>query len=275
MTYETLVPISLRKIWEIENPEDYKVHFARHNKIVEPLEVWARSKDEWRGWQEYRPKRDEFNRPRIFALMQFYHETDVWLFGGVFRVVERQPDAYRVELTDELADFQGRLKLWTPYRGRTARTKLEEQYDNFKVLEVLREPYSGTPFPGLSSIDVSFDELETIVKNERTEWKAALQHVGGIYVIADTQTDRLYVGAAYGEGGVWSRWSNYVDTGDGGNVELREVIGDSGLDYCRQHFRLALVETLLETTPDQAIAARETYWKQVLLSRGKRGFNKN
>ncbi len=269
------MPISLRKIWEIENPEDYKVHFARYNGVVEPLEVWARSKEEWRGWQEYRPKRDEFNRPYIFALMQFYHETDAWLFGGVFRVVERQPDAYHVKLTDELADFQGRLKLWTPYRGRTARTNLEEQYDKFEVLEVLREPYSGTPFPGLSSINVSFGELETIVINERPEWKAALQHVGGIYVIADKQTDRLYVGAAYGEGGVWSRWSDYVKTGHGGNVKLREVIGDGGVDYCRQHFQLALVETLLATTPDQAIAARETYWKQVLLSLGKRGFNKN
>ena len=269
------MPIALRDVWGIDDPEDYKVHFARNNGDVEPLEVWARSAEEWRGWQEYRPKRNEFNRERIFALMQFYHETDVWLFGGIFRVVERRPDAYQVELTDELAGFQGRLKLRTSYRGRHTRPRLEAQYDQFEVAEILREPYSGTPFPGLSSINVSFDELETIVKNERSEWKAALEHVSGIYVVADTRLDRLYVGAAYGEGGVWSRWSNYVSSGDAGNVELREVIGGAGLDYCRRHFRLALVETLLAAAPDEAIAARETYWKEVLLSRGTRGLNRN
>lgn len=267
--------IGLHEIWEIGNLEDYKVHFARNNGDVEPLEVWVRSVDEWRGWQEHRPKRNEFNRPRIFALMQFYHEVDVWLFGGIFQVVERQPNAYRVELTDELAGFVGRLKLRTPYRGRYARPKLEEQYNDFEVLELFREPYSGSPFPGLSSIDVSFGELETIVKNERPDWKAALQHVSGIYVIADTRSDRLYVGAAYGDGGVWSRWSDYASSGDGGNVELREVIGGIGLDYCRRYFRLALVEPLLATASGEAIAARETYWKQVLLSRGRRGLNRN
>ena len=73
------MPINLRDIWAIENTEDYKVHFARYNGDAEPLEVWARSPEDWRGWQEYWPGRNDFNRPRIFALMQFYHETDAWL----------------------------------------------------------------------------------------------------------------------------------------------------------------------------------------------------
>ena len=269
------MPIELRDVWAIENPKDYKVHFARNNGDAEPLEVWARSAEDWREWQEYWPGRNDFNRPRIFALMQFYHETDAWLFGGVYRVLERLPDAYRVELTDELAGFIGRLKLGTPYRGRTTRPKLERHYDDFDILEILREPYTGTPFPGLSSIDVSFDELETIVSNERPEWKAPLQHVSGIYAIADTRSDRLYVGAASGDGGVWSRWSEYVSTGDGGNAELREVIGRAGLDYCRRYFRFALVEALLPTAPGEAVTARETYWKQALRTRGKRGLNRN
>ena len=69
------MPIALHDVWGMDNPEDYKVHFARNNGDVEPLKVWARSADEWRGWQEYRPKRNEFNRERIFALMQFYHPS--------------------------------------------------------------------------------------------------------------------------------------------------------------------------------------------------------
>jgi hypothetical protein len=44
----------------------------------------------------------------LFSLIQFYHETDIWLFGGVFRVLRRLADRYEVELTDEGADFGGR-----------------------------------------------------------------------------------------------------------------------------------------------------------------------
>ena len=62
--------IELREIWDIEKPEDYKVHFARWNKIEQPLEVWARNPDEWLEWQEYWPGRNDFNRPRIFSLMR-------------------------------------------------------------------------------------------------------------------------------------------------------------------------------------------------------------
>lgn len=267
--------IELREIWDIENLEEYKVHFARWNKVEQPLEVWARNPDEWLEWQEYWPGRNDFNRPRIFSLMQFYHETDAWLFGGAFRVLERLPDAYRVELTDEGESLIGRLKLGTPYRGRTTRSKLEEQYDDFKVIEILREPYTGTPFPGYGWIDLSFAELETIVRNERPDWKTALENTIGIYAIADTQVERIYVGAAFGDGGVWSRWAAYVSSGDGGNVELGHVIGDQGLPYCRSHFRFTLLETLLQSTPGDVVAAREAHWKQVLRTRGRRGLNRN
>lgn len=122
---------------------------------------------------------------------------------------------------------------------------------------------------------MSFDELETIVGNERPEWKAPLQHVSGIYAIADTPSNRLYVGAAYGDGGVWSRWSVYVSTGHGGNVKLSEVIGPDGLDYCRRNFRFALLEALLPTAPVEEVRAREMYWKQVLRTHGEWGLNRN
>lgn len=78
--------IRLADIWPIASPEHYKLHFARWNGENQPLEVWARDKQEWQGWQEYRPARDDFNRPFIFSLVQFYHEPDIWLFGGVFQL---------------------------------------------------------------------------------------------------------------------------------------------------------------------------------------------
>ncbi len=39
--------ILLRDILPISAPETYKIHFARWNRENEPLEVWARDRDEW------------------------------------------------------------------------------------------------------------------------------------------------------------------------------------------------------------------------------------
>ena len=61
----------------------------------------------------------------------------------------------------------------------------ENHYPLFEVQEILKEPYSGQGFPGYENIDLSFDELETIIRNERPEWKAALQSFKGIYLITD------------------------------------------------------------------------------------------
>jgi hypothetical protein len=202
--------ILLSDIWPIPNLTDYKLHFARWNQHDQPLEVWARDRREWQGWQEYRPARDDFNRPFIFSVMQFYHEPDILLFGGIFRVLARHPDRYEVELSSACANFIGRLKLRSPYRERTTRVNFENHYASFEVQELLREPYSGRSFPGYEDIDLSFEELETLVRNSRPDWKAALESVKGIYLITDTKTGRRYVGSAYGDQGVWSRWCAYV-----------------------------------------------------------------
>lgn len=268
-------PISLSQIWQIENPLDFKAHFARRNAIEEPLEAWVRNKMDWQGWQEYRPKRNEFNRPLIFSLIYFYHETDTWLFGGVFRILERLPDQYIVELTDMGSEFIGRLKLRSPYRQRATRVNFENHFESFEVGEVLREPYSGRSFPGFDEIDISFDELETLVRNERPDWRAALENVKGVYLISDMRTGKRYVGSAYGEQGIWSRWCQYATSGHGGNVELRKLVNSPDLDYCKANFRFALLDHRPLGTPDETVLNRETYWKQVLFTRGSQGMNRN
>ncbi len=267
--------ILLRNIWQVTSPEDHKLHFARWNGENQPLEVWVRDKQEWQGWQEYRPARNDFNRPLIFSLMQFYHETDIWLFGGIYRVSRRRADRYEVELTEEGSGFIGRLKLRSAYRERATRVKFENHYSDLEVQEVLREPYSGRSFPGFENVDLSFEELETLVRNGRSDWKAALTSVKGVYLISDTQTGKRYVGSAYGDQGIWSRWCSYVATGHGGNVELRSLVNNPKLDYCRKSFRFALLEYRPGPTSDEVIIAREAFWKRILLSRGEYGLNRN
>ncbi|CAA2137298.1 GIY-YIG nuclease family protein [Methylobacterium bullatum] len=269
------MPILLSDIWPIPNPSGFKVHFARWNGSVQPLEVFVRDRAEWQGWQEYYPGRNDFNRPHIFSLIQFYHEPDVWLFGGIYNVVAFRGDCYEVALSEAGAGFIGRLKLRSSYRERTTRANFENHYATLEVQEILRELYSGRRFPGYDGIDLPFEELEALVKNARPDWMAALESMKGIYLISDTKTGKRYVGSAYGDQAIWSRWCSYVGSGHGGNVELRALVTDPTLTYCRANFRFALLEHRPMQTPNSVILQREAFWKGILLTRGEQGLNRN
>src|SRR5215210_4401138 len=53
--------------------------------------------------------KDRFNRPYIFSLIHFYHEPDIWLFGGIYEVISRLPEnhshSYEVELDQRAAEL--------------------------------------------------------------------------------------------------------------------------------------------------------------------------
>ena len=147
--------------------------------------------------------------------------------------------------------------------------------DEFAVSEVLREKYTGQDFPGHDWIDIGFAELEALIRNNRPDWRGALENAKGIYLITDTRTGKLYVGAAYGDHGVWSRWTQYSESGHGGNVELKALLDGHGLSYCRAHFRFSLLESHSARIADDMIIRRETHWKEILRSRGRSGLNRN
>ncbi|MDE2919186.1 MAG: GIY-YIG nuclease family protein [Chloroflexota bacterium] len=277
--------ILLTDIWPIENVKDYKVHFARWNGSDQPLDEWVKDRSIWTGWQEFRPTRNEFSRRYIFSLMNFYPDgVQTWLFGGIFRVLRRHADRYEVELTDYGRQFIGRLKLWSAYTNRATRVNFENHYVRestpkrypMTVAEILREPFSGRAFPGYEKIDLSFSELEVLARNDRPDWKTALEHVKGVYLITDSsaRTRRHYVGSAYGDDGLWARWKSYIDTVHGGNVELRALVSEKGDAHCRAHFRFALLEYLPAYALDETVLGREAHWKQVLMSR-EFGLNQN
>jgi hypothetical protein len=48
-----------------------------------------------------------------------------------------------------------------------------------------------------------------------------------------------------------------------------------GIDYAQQHFRFALLEQRTMKTDDLVVIERETYWKNVLMTRAPYGYNKN
>ena len=268
--------IKIRDIINFENEKDYKVHLANWDGCNQPLDVFVRSKEEWQGWNSWRSEKDDFNRKYIFSLMDFYHEPNTWLFGGVFEIVKRlNKTGYEIELTDQFKPFIGRLKINWQRTGRVRARILENCLDDFVLSAILKEEYTGEVFCGYEHINHDFNILENIFYTDKQDWKAALINVKGVYLIMDKSNGKKYVGSAYGGSGIWSRWYCYINNGHGHNDELTKLIKAKGLQYARDNFRFSLLEYRPMKTDDSDIIARESYWKEALLSRGEFGYNKN
>ena len=261
----------------------YKIHLAAYNGYEQPLDVFARDREEWKGWNEWRGGKDQFNREFILGLIPDYHKTDKYIFGGIFKIVERLDDwnetkvGYKVELTNQFESLIGRLVVgFTRYQGMRGRAFLLESFiDSMSVSEILQNPYEGEEFPGYDNVRIDFSSLELLVQNQKTDWRVALENVKGIYLIVDKFNGKKYVGSAYGDSGIWSRWCTYINTGHGYNDELVMLIGKNGIDYARKYFQFAILELRSMKTDDDTIINRESFWKEVLLTRGNFGYNKN
>ena len=203
-----------------------------------------------------------------------------WLFGGVFEVLGRRnipnSHAYDLKLREDLLGPYVK-RLWLSYKppGRAIRLNFETSLDQIDVISILEKPYAGEPFPGHGKINHPLAVIEVAVKQDWQDWRGALQHMKGVYVIHDIQTGKAYVGSAYGDDGIWSRWCQYVDRLHGGNVALKELVGQKGPQYARTNLRFALLESWPSIrASDELVLARESYWKDVLMSR-QFGLNKN
>lgn len=261
--------IKVADLFRIANLKDYKLHFAVYNKTDEPLDVFLRNRDEWRGWNAWRPRyRDDFNRPYIFSMMRFYHQPARWLFGGIYKVVGRHATYNDVELTDQYQGYIGRLLIHHPGPGIQGRAFLPDRYySDLLISQIFDKAYSGEEFCGCEKINHEFAVLEPIFKQGRADWKAALRDLKGVYLIVDKKNGKMYVGAAYGDSGIWSRWLSYLETGHGGNKELKGLIKQKHIAYARKNFKFSLLEIHSKRTDDEVILDRESYWKDVLLSR--------
>lgn len=271
--------IKLTDVLPIENLHDYKLHLACWNGENQPLDVFVRSKEEWEGWNTWRSQKDDFNREYIFSLIDFYPEPEIWLFGGIYKVLSRGSQnyfpSYKVKLAEGSQEFIGRLKVHLKRPARAKAVRLENYYNKLTVFEILKECYTGEEFCGYENINHDFRSIESIYKTNKLYWKTTLVNIKGVYLITDKSNGKRYVGSAYGDSGIWSRWACYIGTGHGWNDELTKLIKEEGIEYARNNFSFTLLEYRSMKADDKIIIERENFWREALLTRGQYGYNKN
>ena len=280
--------ISLHEILGIPEEHfcDYKVHFATGSFEKEkPYNAFLI--DEFKDWQERQTNK---NFRRKFILSLIYYEKDVWMFGGIYKVLSIVPKPikddtgwtgwkYETELTEQAVDYIGRAFFKFKKEFRASYPVLELVPKNgvpvakIPIAFILDKRVALTDFLGFDQVNIDYKTLKHIVSDNIVSWKSALSNVKGVYLIVDTLTGKQYVGSAYGDECIWQRWTNYAKDGHGGNVELKELLKVNGEEY-KLNFEYSILEVCNMNLGNEYIIQRETHWKKVLLTR-KFGLNKN
>jgi len=265
----------------------FKIHVAQANyKGVRPLDVFIRSFDEWQNdWNGRYQRKNYWNREFIFSIIEMPHKPDKWLFGGIFKVISNRASPtedsparrlYEVEFNPTGESLIGRLIVGWKKDSRPMGRSPEHpsMLPKMTVSEILPEAYAGEDCPGYANINHPFPVIEKVWRENKPDWKAALENSRGVYLITDTKTGLRYVGSAYGDTGLWARWGAYFKThGHGNNKLLKELIRKNGKDYARAHFTISLLEHASSRDSEQQTIEREEFWKRTLMTVGPFGLN--
>jgi hypothetical protein len=253
---------------------DYKIHCATGHPNP-PLEAFFDGK--FKGWQEHQTQKN-FERDKVLSLIQL--EGDRWLFAGVYKVLglekKKGKKPYFIYDTKEIGGLEhltGKAIVNFNKTFRASYLRGEKYGDKLVVCELREQRMTVGEFPNYNAVAISFRKLGIIVRERNPSWKAALANVSGVYLITDTSDGRLYVGGAYGGQGLWQRWSEYVETGHGGNKELKILLKSKGKTH-RQFLQISILETCDLRADTETVIARESHWKKVLTSR-EHGLNSN
>lgn len=256
--------------------EDYKIHCATGFNPT-PLEAFY--ENSFKQWQEYQTKKN-FEREHILSLIAM-GDSD-WLFAGVYKVDGVMAKSgngeswfeYSTTEISGLDHLSGKAIITFDKKFRASYLKGERYADNLTVKEIRPLRQSIGDFPGYNNIRLSFRNLNTIISQEIQSWKTALSNVAGIYLIADILTGKHYIGSAYGDEGVWQRWSAYAASGHGNNKEPRKLLQEHGAEYSA-NFQFTMLEVIDLNASREHVLARETHWKETLLTRSPFGYNSN
>ncbi len=256
-----------------------KVKLNQSNGIDDPLELYQREPEivntQWLFWRE---QRRYFYEGQI-AICFLKLSWDTWLLTTIKKITKdlnvNGGISYEGYELDEYRKFYGRVIVKYHKTFQTQGIYYEKICNEMIVNQILPVTFDGYDFPGYDNVRLTYNQLETVIHQNKKDWIAALENQKAVYLITDTNNGKLYVGSATSDYGMLlQRWSNYVANGHGGNIELLNLVQEKGFEYIKNNFQYSILENYNAKVDDSVILKRETWWKKTLQSR-KFGYNAN
>ena len=223
--------------------------------------------------QYWNHKKKYFKEGQItVGFVPINRNENLWLLFHVGKVTKDlgvlDGVGYEYEVLSEYQKYFGRLIVKYKNKAQNMVRLAKSVIDDCEIAQILPDTFDNDIFPGYDKVNVSWQELSRVIEKE--SWKTALQNQKGVYLITDISCGKMYVGSAYGDNMILGRWQSYIETGHGGNIELRKL----NKEHIQQNFKFSVLDIFKSTVDDQLIIARESWWKSVLLTR-EFGYNKN
>lgn len=267
--------ILLNDILKLDDLDNVKVRFnIMMDDNWSPIEIFKNSDtvSMLRGQYWNYSKKKSFKEGQITLGFIRLQDKDLWLLFHIGRVTKDlnifDGIGYEYETLTEYEKYFGRLIVKFKNKSQTMVRLANSVIDECEIEQILPDVFDNDIFPGYDKVNVSWSELSRVINKEG--WKAALENQKGVYLITDSHSGKMYVGSAYGNDMLLGRWKSYIKTGHGGNVELKKLSSE----YIQTNFKYSILDIFKSTISDEQIIKRESWWKEVLLTRVF-GYNKN
>ena len=268
--------LSLHQLLQLQGLSVEKLRLLRHsNSQISILKTYENDIEKFNCYQSFQNPNAFNDSVRIAAFAPLTGYGALFLGTWIIKnYVEVLSDSH-IEMIDKY-NFPQEWKsksVWYELEKETASIELSgrvvidwgknrnwQSTTDKNIIEIKRA-MSINEFSSYSDVNLSLDEIKKIVNNPLSNqtWVNALKSVRGIYLIKDSSDGKLYVGSAYGVDGVFQRWSEYAQSGHGGNLDL--------LKRNPQNFEFSILEILHPRTSATEVIAIENKWKNQLGSR--------
>ncbi len=236
--------ILLNEILKLDNWENVKIRFNLMFKDNwNPIEFFKNDASdvlmEGQYWN-YKNKKSYKDGQITIGFIRINRNENLWLLFHVGKITNDlnvlDGVGYEHEILSEYEKYFGRLIIKYKNKSQTMIRNANSVLNDCEVIQILPSTFDNDIFPGYDKVNVTWDELSRIISKE--SWKTALQNQKGVYLITDSSNGKMYVGSAYGENMIFSRWQSYLKTGHGGNVGFIEL----EFDYIKQNFKYSILD---------------------------------
>jgi len=267
-------PILLNDILKLDNLKNCKVRFLTSLSTAKnPLDLFKNNDInellKWQFWNYSKSKSFKVGQTTI-GLVRI--EGDRWLLFDVSTITKDlniyNGVGFEHETQNQFKKYFGRVIVEYKNTSQNLVRLASSVLSECKVSQILEAKFEDDEFPGYDRINLSWKALHRVIN--KSAWKTALENQKGVYLITDRSNGKMYVGSAYGENMIHGRWSQYLKNGHGGNVNLKAL----EFSHIQEYFTYSILDIYKSTVADTTIINRESWWKEILLSRAH-GYNQN